>query len=253
MIALLALIISLVTSHTQYKYQNLVFTLRPTLYIFVITTYFVSRYDILNSIHSFALASKSQHYIEMKLLFLYGVVYFKLQCFDKKHQTTAFLKLNSVIALIFYCYCAYIIIAILYDIFVNALNSLNPTPNGDKFLYLSLLILFCLNLFFKKIPNILFLSLNALILSIFYVQNPTAALTLAVLTVFYNANFNKKYQTKRINYKVGFLHVLLLLLSYLLILYSNVEVFFTNNYYEECFNKNFVALTTQYTSFKNSF
>ncbi|RYE14966.1 MAG: hypothetical protein EOP34_04885 [Rickettsiales bacterium] len=47
------------------------------------------------------------------------------------------------------------------------------------------------------------------------------------------------------------MHALLSLVVYLLVLYSNVEIFFTKINTNEYFNKNLMVSTTQYSSFKN--
>jgi len=251
MIALLALIISLVINHTQYKYQNLIYFFRPTLCIFVVTTYFVSRYDVLNSIHSFALASKSQHYLEMKLLFLYSFVYFNVNRFVKKHRATLNLKFSFTIGLIFYFYFLYIISSILYDVLTNALSSLNVTPGGDKFLYLSFFLLFCIKFLFNKITNPFFWCLLMLSLLSLCTQSLMSVLFVITLIVYYKYSLLKVSQNKPTNYKLFLVHTLLLLLAYLLILYSDVEIFFTKITINEYFSKNFVISTNQYSFFKN--
>lgn len=253
MIALLALIISLVTNHTQYKHQSLVFFFRPTLYIFVVTTYFVSRYDILNSIHSFALASKSQHYVEVKLIFLYSVVYFNVKYFFKKHPVFTTIDLNLAICLVFYFYCAYIISSILHDVFMNALSSLNVTPGGDKHLYLCIFLLLCVNAFSKKTLNQSFWYLIALSLLLLYVQSPIGMLFTILFIIIYKNNLLDISQSTPIKYKIGFLHTLLLALLYFLILYSDVEIFFTKVSIGEYFSKNFAITTTQYSVLKQSY
>lgn len=253
MIALLVLIISLVTNHTQYKHQNLILFFRPTLCIFVVTTYFVSRYDILNSIHSFALASKSQHYIEMKLLFLYSFTYFNMKYFDKRHQLNLKIKFNSAVFLIFYFYFLYLISSILYDVFINALSSLNVTPEGDKFLYLTFALLFCISVLFKTTLNTSFWSPVGLGLLVLCVHSPVSVLFVITLIVFYKNNFLWIPQNTQINYKLFLLHTLLLIVVYLLVIYSNVEIFFTKVINKEYFTKNFVIVITQYNSFRNSY
>ena len=249
-IALLALLVSLIVTHLNYKHQNLIFFLRPTLFIFVITTYFVSRYDILNSIHSFALASKSQNYLEMKIIVLYGILLTQFNYFFKKNQLKRYFKTAAVVYTIFYCYFSFIILTVLYNIGLNNIGLLTTTPSSDKYTYLVLIFLLCLQIFFKEAPVIPIFILS--IVAILSTNNYSAylVLTSGLLALVFKSSFWKKVDLLSTYYRIVFLHLLLLILLFLLLLYSNVEIFFIKVANHTYWTKGFVSAVTQQTTIK---
>ena len=242
MIAFMIFIISLSVAHVKFNTNVYTFSIKILVFLFFINTYFVSRYDVLNSIHSFALSSKSQQYLELKVIVLYILYLHFFKNLHRRFYLGNMFWTFSVIVLIFIAYYLYNLFNIFKNITFNSIFLLNLSNQNEKniyvFLIMTLITLLARVTLIKKnlttgIICFICLILDAYVVAIIY-----------LLLVFYS-DIQLKIKNNINRQKSLYFHTIIFILLVILLLYSNIEIFFSNKSSELFLHKYVAHVTTQ--------
>lgn len=136
LLALLICLISLFILHLKKETMLRLFQGINIVPLLLFVMLFLSRYDILNSIHSFAVSSKLSLYLEVKLLIT--IMYFYIFCKCFFHFLKKTFKKNM-----FFEKCIYILyICIFIWIFNKYFYEINPNTNLKNFFFFFFVIVF---------------------------------------------------------------------------------------------------------------
>lgn len=188
--------------------------------------YYTSRYDILNSIHSFSSSNKTSNYVELKLIFIlfYFVKWLK------------FRKISLHIKNIFYMLYAYIVFILMGNLILSMLFNKNFDSNFRLDFFMILSVLF---LFFKNKSNFIYITYTFFLINMCSIYE--FFIVLMCISFFYSRQL--------------FLHFCIFLIIFLLYSNSSVEIFFKKVDYFNCFGKMFSINKSWYviSSVENNF
>ena len=249
LIALMVFILSLTIMHTNYNVRRFLVVFNSTVVTFTAIIYFISRYDLLNSIHSFAVSSRSQNYLEIKMVLL-CIIFFRYLAvlFEKFFYYYYNLYVSYILCFVF-IYFLFNLIGFVVQISLSSILSLTFLEEKNKNVYLILMffILIILPLKFK-------FKINCTWFTVCFWLNLTALYLFTILINFFKKIYYliifSKY--KKISYRNVNIHMILLVMFIILLFYSNIEVFFLKQQKFFVYQTYLIPLQSQLTELKSN-
>ena len=177
MIALFIFIFSLILIHFKFDNSIVFLSMRIQIIYLFILIYYISRYDILNSIHSFAISNKDYSFIELKMIvFLLFLLYYLINIF---------IPINISLRFFFYSLITILVLFISLNVLNSSIFDTISNYNYRLYVYIIFFSYICYNIrylnkikiqlflilvFFLSDVNIIIIYLFMLLL-IFYIKN----------------------------------------------------------------------------------